>query len=191
MPSTPRIACLGWGSLVWDPRSLPLESGWFRDGPLLPIEFARESSDGRITLVIAEVPNDVQALWAVLASADLEAAIRALAHREDMQGTLIQRIGFWTAEAGSAHEETTVIGRWATGVGLDGVVWTALKPGFRGDRGLVPSEAEVLRYLRELPDGRRKAAELYVRNAPLQIVTPYRKRIEEEFGWLPSQVAAS
>lgn len=191
MASTPRIACLGWGSLVWDPGSLPIASGWFKDGPLLPIEFARESSNGRITLVIAQVPNDVQALWTEVASADLEAAKSALAHREGMEDALNRRIGFWAVEKESAHDETERIGQWATTRRLDGVVWTALKPGFLGRRGLVPREADVLRHLRDLPPGRQEAAELYIRNAPAQIRTPYRKRIEEELGWSPSLVAAS
>lgn len=191
MPAPSRIGCLGWGSLVWDPRSLPVANGWFRDGPLLPVEFARESTGGRITLVIADVPRDVQVLWALLGSADLDSAKRALACREGMTGALNRRIGWWMAGEEGSRGESSRIGEWASTKRLDGVVWTALKPGFVGHRGVVPSEADVLQHLRDLSPARQDAAGEYIRNAPAQIVTPYRKRIEEEFGWLPSPVAAS
>ena len=52
------IAILGWGSLVPDPRGLPIAGGWHQGGPILPIEFSRISKDGQragcLTLVIDE-----------------------------------------------------------------------------------------------------------------------------------------
>jgi len=27
------IVCLGWGSLIWDHRDLPIGGGWRNDGP--------------------------------------------------------------------------------------------------------------------------------------------------------------
>ena len=61
-----RITCLGWGSLIWNPGHLPLSGKWEKDGPALPIEFARESGRKRMTLVIADVPEMVTSLWALL-----------------------------------------------------------------------------------------------------------------------------
>ncbi len=46
------IAVIGWGSLIWCPGSLRIKTKWRSEGPDLPIEFARISSDGRLTLVI-------------------------------------------------------------------------------------------------------------------------------------------
>lgn len=184
-----QIACLGWGSLIWDPRSLPIRSIWFGDGPLLPIEFARQSSGDRITLVIARVPDRVRSLWTLLASPNLNSAKKALAEREGVSSNIERDIAFWTSKRKSDHPEVEVIGEWASRTRLDGVVWTALEPGLSKKRGSVPNEAAVLRFLRSLPPNRQRAAEEYIRNAPPQIDTPYRRRIEKELGWLPSTIA--
>lgn len=49
---TIKCACLGLGSPIWNPGDL--SSDWMADGPYLPLEFARLSKDGRITLVVHE-----------------------------------------------------------------------------------------------------------------------------------------
>jgi hypothetical protein len=47
-----KIACIGWGSLIWDNGNLDSKGDWQNDGPMIPVEFARQSKNGRITLVI-------------------------------------------------------------------------------------------------------------------------------------------
>ena len=56
-----KIACIGWGSLVWSPGVLRCKGEWQLDGPFLPLEFARTSKDGRLTLVLSK--RGLTALW--------------------------------------------------------------------------------------------------------------------------------
>lgn len=180
------IGCLGWGSLIWDPRGLPIRGVWFDDGPLLQIEFARESSHRRITLVICDVDYRVRASWVLMDAVQLSAAKSALAAREGVEEANIHKsIGFWEAASGKSHGAgADEIGQWASKKDLDAVVWTNLKMGFNGKkRGSLPSIKEILDHLRELPHAQSKLAEEYIRKAPPQIDTEYRRRIAKEFGW--------
>ena len=61
-----KIACIGWGSLIWMPENLMIQNKWFEDGPMLPIEFARQSDNGRITLIIDEFARPVRTLWSLI-----------------------------------------------------------------------------------------------------------------------------
>jgi hypothetical protein len=58
-----RIAVIGWGSLIWDPRELDRQGRWHTCGPRLPIEFARISKDVRLTLVIVKGADLQQTYW--------------------------------------------------------------------------------------------------------------------------------
>jgi hypothetical protein len=183
-----KIACLGWGSLVWNPGELPIERPWQKDGPLLPIEFARHSSGDRITLVLVEGFDSVHTLWTMMLVSDLLSAKRELAARERIpRNDMDSYIGFWTTAKDSGGLRSAQIGAWATEKRLEGVVWTALPPRFHHMDGKVPSEADVVDFLRSLDQAQGESAEEYIRNAPRQIDTRYRRIIEEELGWLPRE----
>lgn len=180
------IACLGWGSLIWDPRTLPIQRHWFEDGPLLPLEFARQSQDNRITLVIAQEVPFVRSLWAIMDADNVETAREALRNREGIPKKKNENshIGSWQADSDSAGSIPSGLEEWARGKGLDAVIWTALPPKFDG-RERMPAKAEVTQHLRNLTGTERDEAERYIRRAPRQIDTPYRRRIESELGWTP------
>ncbi len=181
------IACLGWGSLVWDPRELPIQRKWFQDGPFIPVEFVRQSSDGRITLVIKRGAIPVRSLWAVMDISDMELAREALRKREGIREKNRQ-IHIHTWSIGDDPPSTIVgLDDWARARNLDGVVWTALPAKF-DDEEKTPKEDEVVEYLSKLTGTKRDLAERYVRLTPRQIDTVYRRRIEATLGWLPMDV---
>lgn len=188
-----KLACLGWGSLVWAPQGLPVRRPWFKDGPLLPIEFARESKDRRITLVIVpDAPPEVarvRSLWALMSLNELKGAKQALADREGIKQENIERdIGFWSEAETSGQGYAGEIGRWASQKDLDAVIWTALPPTFKHKPGQETIADQVISFLKDLnerPYEQWKRAKEYIRKAPLQIDTECRRRIEMELGWSP------
>jgi hypothetical protein len=68
---------------------------------------------------------------------------------------------------------------------LDAAVWTNLGSKFDGTDGRTPTETEVVAYLQALEGEAREAGEEYVRRAPRQIATSYRRAIERALGWTP------
>lgn len=182
-----RIACLGWGSLVWGPEALPVAGRWYEDGPSLSVEFARQSDNGRMTLVVAEGMRSCRVLWAQLDVQSLDDARRVLSEREG-PGVNFKRVAYWSRSSESRRPETAIVGPWAIEREIDAVVWTALGARFDGVNGRVPTADEVVAYLRTLDGVRRVNAEEYVREAPAQIRTPYRDAIEDALGWTPKNI---
>ena len=172
------IACLGWGSLIWDPRDLPLDSEWFDDGPLVHVEFARESNDGRVTLVLHPTARRVRSLWAMMGATDVDGARRDLGRREGIPPRRWpELIGAWPEQCSGC-----IVGldEWARERRLEAVVWTALGSNFEEGQ---PLEAQVIGHLQALVGTKREKAEQYVRRTPKQIDTAIRARLKERFGW--------
>ena len=176
------IACLGWGSLIWDPRGLPIQRQWFKDGPLIHVEFARQSQDGRITLVITETRYPVRSLWAIMNTTDINSAKEKLRKREGISKDKSKDIGVWSTGK-SSPKLIPHLAEWADTHELSHVIWTNLHPRFNEIEDKEPTVEEVVEYLSELSGAERDAAERYVRFTPKQIDTEYRRKIEAELHW--------
>ena len=184
------IACLAWGSLVWDPRNLPIQRQWFNDGPFAPVEFSRQSKDDRITLVLDEKAEPVRLLWARMTSPDLEQARRALSKREGITASDWKPlIGGWNM-GDEPPNCIPSLPMWAQAHGIDAATWTALGPKFT-EHGVTKKERPppewVLNYLQGLTGPPREVAEQYFRRTPPQIDTEYRRRVEATLGWVYRQ----
>lgn len=192
----PAIGCIAWGSLLWDPRTLPLAGPFVHAGPMLPIEFSRVSLDGRVTLVVDPLAAPVRTWWAPLAVDSLDSAVAELARRE---GVARERIGDWIGVEGRAGPDVpgtarirsgrapleirAAIADWLGQQPLDAVLWTALPA--RGPDGLFerPAVEALLAHLASLEGAARARAEQYIRRAPAPLRTPNRLRFEAELGW--------
>ena len=190
-----RIAIIAWGSLVWKPTDrgvtlrLRTPDDWRTDGPRLPVEFARISCDGSLTLVVVpSYPKEVTTLWSVSAHHHLNEAIRNLASREGITENLEAIHGVFRSglPIGSVDRDVaTTIHSWLLKrPRLDAAIWTGLgtHPTRWRDRGyeegFTPDNA--LSYLRSLRgDGGHPAFE-YLMKAPAQVTTPVRQRATEE-----------
>jgi hypothetical protein len=173
-----KIACLGWGSLIWKPGVLPLASQWFNDGPELPIEFSRVSDGGELATAVCLNAPPCQVLWALLNVQSLDAAVQALREREQIPIDRKDGVGIFTINALTVG----VLGKWAADRRLDAVIWTALPPRFDSVEGLIPSLDDVLSYLIALDGDKLEHAKFYMESVPEQIDTPYRQAIKK-LGW--------
>ncbi|MBP2534868.1 hypothetical protein [Agrobacterium tumefaciens] len=181
----PRIALLGWGSLIWDvrPEFDDQHGTWQDDGPVLPLEFSRVSgvTRGRALTLVIDTANgsDCTVKYAFSKRRDPEDAIADLRGRE---GTILKRIGFWFADGKRKYEFGVpgAIATWAQERKFDAVIWTALESNFEKETGENFSIDAAITHLQSLPpEGKAMAAE-YVWRAPSLVNTPLRLALQGE-----------
>lgn len=189
-----KIAILAWGSLIWQPKTLEFDTlfGWNENGPLLRIEFARISKDGRLTLVITENAVNVQTFYAISSYKTINEAILNLAIRE---GSGRNSIGYYNKLedkiSGNYFFKNSILD-WIKDTDIDAVIWTNLGENWKikNEKGDIIREIKPenrIDYLKELKGNTSALAEEYIRRTPPQIATAYRKQIEEELNWTPIQ----
>ena len=176
-----RIAVLGWGSLISKPDNLNFEGEWQSKGPILPIEFSRRSRDGRLTLVIdTSKGKKLSTQFVVSRFNDLPQAIENLRVRE---GTSTQNIGFVNLRNNTYRSRTNTfraIKKWAKEYKFDAVIWTDLPPSFPKQPFTV---LRAIKYLKSLNPEEAGTARQYIRQAPIDVMTPLRIKLLED-GWL-------
>ena len=180
----PRIAILGWGSLLWDerPEFDETHGDWRLDGPILPLEFSRVSASRKnaLTLVIdTNNGTDCKIAYAMSKRRYAEDTIADLRCRE---GTIMKRIGCYFADDSSRSKDdvpSTII-KWAKEKRLDVVVWTALSSNFKQKTKREFTIDAAIEYLHGLsPEGKANAA-TYVWRAPALVQTKLREVLETE-----------
>jgi hypothetical protein len=178
-----KIAVLGWGSLIWNQAELKIiDNKWNKDGPILPIEFARISQDGRLTLVIKPNWKEVTTQYAVSAFEQLNQALENLMVREK---TALNRIGYYNFLNNEKHirpaNEVIIpnLKAWRDQTNVDAVIWTDLPPNFYDLRRLTFDLGNVDGFLKGLNQEEFALAKEYIANAPEQISTRYRTDIKQ------------
>lgn len=186
--SSLKIAILGWGSLIWNPQNLKFDKsiGWQPNGPILPIEFARISNDGRLTLVITDNGSKNQVFYCVSSYDKLDEAILDLAIRE---GSGRGSIGHYDKNQDKYNKPSfkykQEIKEWIGKLDIDAVIWTDLseKWSVKSGSDIIPDNR--IEYLKSLRGNTSVIAEEYIRKTPIQIKTKYRVLIEGELNWSP------
>ncbi|MCK4646975.1 MAG: hypothetical protein KAU46_12045 [Candidatus Aminicenantes bacterium] len=178
-----KIAIIGWGSLIWDPRELPREGVWQEDGPIIKIEFSRVSRDCRLTLVVDENNGlKTKTRFAFSPRSDIEDAINDLKIRE---GTVKKWIGYvdikhdqnslnYHPNQVNIHED---LKNWCRDKSIDAAVWTALLSNFFEETKLKFSVHNALKYIESLSKSANKNALKYIQNASSDILTPLRSKL--------------
>lgn len=193
-----QIAILGWGSLIWDHQSNKKgnfdgsRTKWKPDGPMIPIEFCRQSTSrgDALTLVIEEVYGEqCKVQWCLSTQHALKDARQNLCDREEC--TSLTPIHYISVKVKPPTESKTnaTIRAWAEKKGIDHVIWTGLKRNFPlvGNQVGPFSVPNAVTYLYGLPDDGKKLAVQYIRKAPPYVITPLRTQLQKE-NWFTSFV---
>ena len=173
-----KIAILGWGSLIWEPKDDFKEyiGPWETGGPILPIEFSRISKtrNGALTLVIdPDNGVSVRTRYTISKRKNPDDAACDLRTRE---GTVIKHIGLvdFKTNLFRGHWSFVIdkIKLWASGKNLRAVVWTDLPPNYTDKTNNLFEPENAIEYLKNLNEEGQKSAKEYINNAPPEVQTP-------------------
>lgn len=176
--------------MVWCPGSLRIKTRWRADGPGLPLEFARISEDGRLTLVILPGSKEQGTYWALSECESLDGGRRNLRERERAKLTDIHvAVRGGPQMKGIDRDVAKSIEAWlALNDDVGAALWTGLGSNWRDNRGRDFTPADAVRYLQELEALSKRARSTYERareyivNSPPLVGTEVREAMRAQ-GW--------
>jgi len=188
-----KIAVLGWGSLLWDPRAEfdLYHRAWLPGGPKLPLEFSGVSKTrlGALTLVIDESFGDPCCSQYTLSTRNTaEEAIADLALRENTNRDWIGYYFLASGETGRPKLPAT-IKNWAGQKKFDAVIWTGHPNRFEQETGSPFSIGAAIAYLYSLPAASQQKAVEYISFAPALADTPLRRALAHD-AWFQDRARA-
>lgn len=188
----PKIAILGWGSLIWDerPEFDKHHEEWLPDGPVLKLEFSRISGTrkGALTLVIDGGNGSAcVSAYAISTRKNPDDAIADLRCRE---GTVMRRMGFYFRDGSRTCEPDVpdTIAPWAAEKGFDVVLWTGLPGNFKRETGKDFTVPNAITHLQSLESEGKAMAAAYVWRAPDFVKTELRAALQIA-PWFPAPPA--
>ena len=162
---------------------MPYKGSWLTGGPQLQIEFSRISNNGRLTLVIDLNDGElVPTRFVESTRTTLSDAIDDLRAREGSPTD--KAIGYVdivkNERSNTQYPDHAAVfddvADWCGQATFDAVVWTALPPNFQDKRGVAFSVNNAVSYLQGLTPPAQKTALDYIRNAPTEVDTPFRRK---------------
>jgi hypothetical protein len=126
--------------------------------------------------------------FALSAFGDTQAAVRDLQLREGAPtakgiGVIDRSRTCSNGHALKSHPQTAEqISQWAQQNDIDTVIWTAIGPRFIERTGTPFSVDAAIHYLVSLTEPTKAMALEYIRNAPADVLTPVRTKVEAVFG---------
>jgi len=159
---------------------LKIRPQWHNDGPMLPIEFSRISTDDRVTLIIDQEAQPIRTYWAAMTTNNIDEAVESLRMREVAER---EEIPFLIKNGEPEDNVRSAIHAWLSNKDIDAAVWTGLDFSAKTDYKR-PGITYILDHLHtRLRGPAKRRAEKYIRKAPKQTDTAYRRIIERELGW--------
>ena len=146
------IYYIAWGSLLWNFKSLRIETEWTKSNIKFPLNFSRisDNGQGRLTLVIDKIGEMNNVYYARTSLSNLNTAIEKLKTREK---TLTKNIGF--INIASNTYRTSLLNdkkiheliNFAKKNNIDGLIWTEIPPNFNEVYSKPYSKESAIEYI--------------------------------------------